>query len=239
VILLNPFVYATGGGGAAGQPVGGATTFGAQQRPPQVDAPMQCRGRGIYSSAVAGSGFSTTDRVVGAQLTFTYTNGNQTLTVTRNGTVGSVLGTNRGAVSSATGKHYFEVEVTAITTSDTSFSAGAMGNGAIPGTGDWRDCTDQVNYRGNGQIFRDGATFHGSGASYTTGDVLGFALDLGTATLAIYKNNTLQATVTSFVPTTAFPAFWVEDYSGSPAATLRTTASTQSFSPPAGFSPWE
>jgi hypothetical protein len=115
---------------------------------------------------------------------------------TRYGTIGTI------GVSS--GKWYWEYE----------FSAG--GNSALLGItqkpfavqmGSWPgEQTGDYGYFGsNGNKYTAGS---GSayGATFTTGDVIGVALDLDAGTLTFYKNNTSQGTAFSSITGTFFPA---------------------------------
>jgi len=115
---------------------------------------------------------------------------------TRYGTIGTI------GVSS--GKWYWEYE----------FSAG--GNSALLGItqkpfavqmGAWPgEQTGDYGYFGsNGNKYTAGS---GSayGATFTTGDIIGVALDLDAGTLTFYKNNTSQGTAFSSISGTFFPA---------------------------------
>jgi hypothetical protein len=115
---------------------------------------------------------------------------------TRYGTIGTI------GVSS--GKWYWEYE----------FSAG--GNSALLGItqkpfavqmGTWpgEQTGDYGYYGSNGNKYTAGS---GSayGATFTTGDIIGVALDLDAGTLTFYKNNTSQGTAYSSISGTFFPA---------------------------------
>jgi hypothetical protein len=119
---------------------------------------------------------------------------------------GSSYNTCTGTISVSSGKWYWELTYT-----------GASGDGSQTGilastrnlaglttsaaTGTW---SDGYAYSSNGNKVNNGS---GSayGSTYTTGDVIGVALDLNAGTLVFYKNNTSQGTAYSslsgsFVP---------------------------------------
>jgi hypothetical protein len=112
------------------------------------------------------------------------TNGN--LDVTLSG------GTQYGTLSLTTGKWYWEVTPTA---SLSGSYLGVMSSAFIKTDATW-DTTTTSTYVNNGNKYGiDGAVPYG--ATYTTGDVIGFALDLDAGTLVFYKNGTSQGTATS------------------------------------------
>ena len=116
-----------------------------------------------------------------------------------------------------TGKWYWEVTITA------SLSGS---NGQINGIvrGEHPNSNAYVSYDTNGNVYGIGYVYNGSiqgaspdgstnapgGASglatYTEGDVLGFASDIANGTLALYKNGSLQHTITGLNSYDWFPA---------------------------------
>jgi len=193
--------------------------------------------RQLISTPIYGSGWSTTDRVVQTNSSFTYSLSNAKLTIGTTVVAGASNGTNRAVVSSSTGKHYFEVLIGGSPAS-TDIAIGVMGPGAIPASGSWKDCTDQVCIRPNGQVFRNGLSLVSTGSGYAGGDIIGVAVDLTAGTVAFYINNVLRETAT-LSATTAYPTFWLEDKSFAPSATLKTAAGALTYTPPAGFQAWE
>lgn len=87
-------------------------------------------------------------------------------------------------------------------------------------------------YGANGIVYNNSATVF-TGATYTTTDVIGFALDATAGTLAIYKNNTLQGTVTGLSGTIYAAAGG--DGGGVSSWTFNFGATAMAYSPPAGF----
>ena len=116
-----------------------------------------------------------------------------------------------------TGKWYWEVTITA---------AMSGGNGQINGIvrGEHPNSNAYVSYDTNGNVYGIGYVYNGSiqgaspdgstnapgGASglatYTEDDVLGFASDIANGTLALYKNGSLQHTITGLNSYDWFPA---------------------------------
>jgi hypothetical protein len=84
-------------------------------------------------------------------------------------------------------------------------------NGIYPGT-----ASASAGYVANGSIQKNGTNIT-TVATFTTGDVIGFALDLDNLTIAFYKNNTLQYTVTGLTAGTYF--LGAGQYNGSTSST--------------------
>jgi len=93
----------------------------------------------------------------------------------------------------SSGKWYWEIYVQAVgTTQMHGIVPDVRGNGyttffadIYPGS-----YADEVGYRNTGAIYRaNGGTPVATYSTYTTGDILGFALDMDNGTLDIYKNN--------------------------------------------------
>ena len=112
------------------------------------------------------------------------TNGN--LDVTLSG------GTQYGSMSFTTGKWYWEVTPTA---SLSGAYLGVMDSTFIKTDATWGTTTTSC-YVDNGNKYGIGGT-GAYGATYTTGDVIGFALDLDAGTMVFYKNGTSQGTASS------------------------------------------
>jgi hypothetical protein len=90
------------------------------------------------------------------------------------------------------GKYYFEVTVSSI-------SGGNGFIGCMPTSSAYSTNTPAFvgYYRSNGNIsnFTTGVT---AGNSYTSGDVVGVAVDVTNGTVQFYKNNTAQGTTPSY-----------------------------------------
>lgn len=85
------------------------------------------------------------------------------------------------------------------------------------------------SYKPDGNKY-DGTTATAYGASYTTGDVVGVALDLDAGTLTFYKNNTSQGTAFSGLTGIWFPLGY--QY---PSGTTNFGQTAFSYTPPTGF----
>ena len=93
-----------------------------------------------------------------------------------------------GTIPVTSGKWYWEVEITTVTTSGQAY-IGVLDVEQIQTGGSRAWATSQIAaMRDTGDLYGDGKT--GSGVSYGQGDVLGFALDASTGKLWIAKNNT-------------------------------------------------
>jgi hypothetical protein len=111
-----------------------------------------------------------------------------------------------GTVSVSSGKWYWEIAATSVT------AAGCM-IGVIPAAninlssvsyiGD-AGRADEYGYYSSGSKFSNGSSAYG--ASYTTGDVIGVALNLDTGTITFYKNGVSQGQAFSGVAGTYTPA---------------------------------
>ena len=148
-----------------------------------------------------------------------------------------------GNFSLKTGKWYWEVTITAAM----SGSNGQI-NGIVRGTNP--NGNSYVSYDTNGNVFGigyvyngsiqgtspDGSTNSASGgsglASFTNNDVLGFASDIANGTLAIYKNGSLQTTITSLNSHDWFPA--VSGYGTTSTCSLNFGQRAFAHTPPTG-----
>ena len=106
-------------------------------------------------------------------------------------TAGSSAAVSTMAVTS--GKWYWEVTVTALTTGFSYDSS--IGITTNENTSTVADAT-QLGYIDDGNKW-NGTSSVAYGATYTTNDVIGVALDVDTGTLAFYKNNVSQGTAIS------------------------------------------
>jgi len=126
---------------------------------------------------------------------FALSNGNLDIT----GTSATNSGDSIGTISTTTGKYYFEINITSID---------ATGYGIV-GASDINQLasatvfnflgylSNSYGYRSNGNKFNSN-TSTSYGSSYTTGDVIGVAIDCDNGAIYFSKNNTWQA---SGVPT--------------------------------------
>ena len=119
----------------------------------------------------------------------------------------------------SSGKWYWEVTVTTIQTGNQYPFIGAYRGIPASLTGAVRPGADTgvngFSYRQSGPAYSDG-TQVATWGSMANGDVIGFALDLTTLQVSVYKNNTLQGTITGLVAGTYTPAD--SEYNGSSVA---------------------
>lgn len=129
------------------------------------------------------------------------------LDVTQASTTASCIGTATMGVSS--GKWYWEATFISGNGSNNSFLG--VVNGQLQNTtpNDLGYYSNEYAYKsGNGYKYTNN-TQTAYGATFTSGDVIGFALDLSAGTLTFYKNNVSQGVAFSSLPTGDyyFPAF--------------------------------
>ena len=155
----------------------------------------------------------------------TITNGN--LSTSNNDT------TTYGTVAITTGKFYWEYTITACS----GGAAIALGvskdtNRATGGT--W-GANDVFLYQSGGNKYGNG-TSGAYGATYTTGDVIGVALDMTGYTLTFYKNNVSQGTAfssTQISPYTLIPMFY--GYPSGNSTNVNFGQQPFTYTPPTGF----
>jgi len=144
-------------------------------------------------------------RTYSGSVTPTISNGS--LTVTQASTVASCIGTATMGVSS--GKWYWEATFVSGNGTNNSFLGVVAGQLQNTTPNDLGYYSNEYAYKsGNGYKYTNN-TQTAYGASYTSGDVIGFALDLDSGTLTFYKNNTSQGVAFSSLPLGDyyFPAF--------------------------------
>jgi hypothetical protein len=125
----------------------------------------------------------------------TYSNGNLTFSHPANSGNAQLMAI-RGTIALAAGKYYWEYTVGA-TVND---QVGIGNNVALGGSADG---TAGARYLNSG-AFQSNYTNPSSAASYTTNDIIGVAYDQPNGTLAFYKNNSLQGTITNISTTEVF-----------------------------------
>jgi hypothetical protein len=136
----------------------------------------------------------------------------------------------RGTIGVSSGKWYWEIT---INSSSTANMLGISNASAV--------LNNYVGQDANGWgYYSDGTKWNNStssayGASFTTNDVIGVALDMDAGTLVFYKNNTSQGTAFSSLTGTMFPT--VSDGSSLSTANLIANFGQRPFTytPPTGF----
>lgn len=167
--------------------------------------------------------------------------GNLTLTRGAGGS-GSTWQSVRSTTSQTSGKWYYEMSVTADTSGIMAGVADSIAtiNGSYIGNNTPNNTPqDSKSYYDAGQ-FRYGGVGSGSPATYTSGDVIGVALDAGTGNVTYYKNNSSQGTQTDAVNGPYFAGISLLTNNSVIVANFGNTSGTGfSFTPPAGYSGWD
>lgn len=142
---------------------------------------------------------------------------------------GSVWGTIRANQGVSSGKWYWEITMTTI-------NANPM-VGVYLGTPAFTSYVGETS--AGWSYFQPGNyvhsnTFNAYGASFSSGDIIGVALDMDGGTITMYKNNTSQGQMASGLSGTFYPALSL--YSSiACSATANFGASTMAYSPPSGY----
>lgn len=114
---------------------------------------------------------------------------------------GASAGISKGTIGVSSGKWYWEVTLLSGTTSVGIANVTSSPTQNYVG----QSSTSYGYYSGNGNKYNN-ASGSSYGASYTTNDVIGVALDLDAGTLVFYKNNSSQGTAFSSLSGTFVPA---------------------------------
>jgi len=163
----------------------------------------------------------------------TWDSGNKGTNLTLSGgdliTTGS--GTNWASVLStvakSSGKWYWEITMSAGTFAEIGINAGTAELNTYNGFG-----ATGYSYRANNGNKNNNNTETAYGASFTTGDVIGVALDLDGNTVTFYKNNTSQGTAYTGLTGTYYATVSTYDTFS---ATANFGASAFVYTPPAGY----
>lgn len=160
--------------------------------------------------------------------------------MTRTGAVGTITSNAAGYSLSAFDDNTFAYLATGKTAGKWYWEATAQSNTLFGVTDDPTTARAFGGYTSqNAGLYRAGGTFwneYGAVPSSitapTAGDTLGFALDVGAKTLAVYVNNVLGDTLTmGTISTTVYPLF---GFQGGPTSQVK-LGSGLTYSPPAGF----
>ena len=134
----------------------------------------------------------------------------------------------QGTIALPAGKFYWEYTVGATVNDQVGIATAVVVGGSADGTAGAR-------YRIDG-TFQSSYTTPSSAASYTTGDVIGVAYDQPNGTLAFYKNNSLQGTVTTISTSEVFFPSRSPNSSGSGGAgSFNFGQQSFTYTPPSGF----
>ena len=139
-------------------------------------------------------------------------------------TAASTGGSVRSTIGKSSGKWYWEVVTTTAVAMPgiTDISTSLVSYLGSSGT------TSYGWYAGDGYLY-NAAVPYALVSTFTTGQVLGFALDMDNGTLGLYKANTLYYTLTGLTGT----YYAGTGYSGSTTANFGATALT--YTPPSGY----
>jgi hypothetical protein len=139
----------------------------------------------------------------------------------------------RSTISKVAGKWYWEVTVSS--TTPTLIGVGTSASSLSQFAG--QNLTSWGYYSADGAIFNNGANAAtGTPSVYTTGDVIGVAIDLDSATKTIrfYKNGVAQGGGPTTVSGTLFAMVSARDTAVAGLTTTNFGASAFSFTPPTG-----
>jgi hypothetical protein len=155
-------------------------------------------------------------------LASTIVNGNLGFT-----TATTVAGNINSTIWASSGKWYYEV-VTTNLPSEFNFGICSTASGQAPTSG-------RYGFDGNPFLIQNSA-FNAGGFTFAANDVLGVAYDLDAGTIAAYKNNVLQVTLTG-VPAGTYTPFVADSTSGATGCTGYINFGQRPFAytPPTGF----
>lgn len=163
---------------------------------------------------------------------FAYSNANLTASDSSSSNVTGVATFSTGK----TGKYYFECTMTSVATNTTGSGSNFVGvatqaqvGGTVINTGSYRSGNVIYNLAGVAQT---------AGATYTTGDVIGVAVDVTNGTVQFYKNNVAQGATPSFTFTAGtelFPFVSTDNVAGTKTYNLNFGQRPFAYTPPTGF----
>lgn len=145
----------------------------------------------------------------------------------------------RAALGRSSGKYYFEI---AVTTGSADVMLGVSKN-TIPSNNFCGQTADSYGYYASSGVKYNNNSSSAMGSTYTTGDVIGVAVDLTTGAIWFSKNGVWQSGDPSAGTGAAFTGLSGTYY---PCASNHTadvvvgrfTAASMSYAPPTGFSTW-
>jgi len=135
----------------------------------------------------------------------------------------------RSTISKSSGKWYWEITCTTVNTMSLGLvTSSAATNSTIGGN------TTGIAYRSTGDIIYNGGVVSAVPATYSNGDVIGFAYDATGGTFEVFKNNVSQGSYTAS-PTAPLYAGFSSATSVSGVITANFGASAFVYSPPSGY----
>jgi hypothetical protein len=164
---------------------------------------------------------------------FAISNGNLTLTDSTAAVVSGACSMSTGT----SGKYYFECTMTAVAVN----TAGAGSNfvGVAPQTNIDASIVSAVGaYRSGNPIYNLASVAQTAGSTYTTGDVIGVAVDVTNGTVQFYKNNVAQGATPSFTFTAGtelFPYCSADNVAGTKTFDFNFGQRPFTYTPPTGF----
>lgn len=177
-------------------------------------------------TSATASNFCTWNPLVSAGGNVVCVNGNLQAQVNSFGNV--ALGT----IGVTSGKWYWELTPT-YTSNTVSYWIGVAGQGYSLGSQPDSDAKQWGYYSSTGN--KGNASYTSYGSSYTTGDVIGMALDMDAGTLVFYKNGVSQGTAfTNLAGNTIFPMYNYGN-TGTSYAVLNCGQQPFVYTPPTGY----
>ena len=137
----------------------------------------------------------------------------------------------RATIGKTSGKWYWEVTNNAAQENDMGIGNVSMLLSAYPGND-----ANGVGYDSvDGKLYKSNAAVATGGATYTTSDIIGIALDVDAGTVKFYKNNTLQYTYTYSIAGAIYPA--TGGFASGASCTANFGATAFAFTVPSGYNP--
>lgn len=141
----------------------------------------------------------------------------------------------RATIWVSSGKWYWEITNT--TTLNPYWSRGVANASATLSNHCWQDTNWWGWYNdGSSSLKFNSNSPSAYGSLSSSGDVLGFALDMDAGTLTCYKNNVSQGTMYTGLTGTLYPLLVVN--STSPTITANFWATAMTYTAPAGYNQW-
>jgi len=134
----------------------------------------------------------------------------------------------RGTIGITSGKFYWECQATAL---GNGMAFGVFGANA--NLNDWTGIISGITYGNNGSKNINGSETS-YGASYTTSDIIGVAVDADAGTVTFYKNNTSQGAL-STIPNPCFASFTDGSGGASASGNINFGQRPFTYTPPTGF----